>query len=183
MKLIKLEDSLYPVELMEIKQAPKKLYVEGNIQNLNNECIAVIGSRKYTEYGKKWCKLFVKELVEYGFTIVSGMAKGIDAIAHDAAMKYGGKTIAVLPCGLKNIYPKENKGLYKKIISNGGTVITEYESNERASSNKFLERNRIVSGLSIATLVVEAAYRSGTSVTARLAKEQNRDVFCIPRKP
>lgn len=182
MELIKLRDNLYPIRLREIKEAPKKLYVEGDIKNLNNECIAIVGSRKCTEYGKKWCKVFVKELVKYGITIVSGMAIGIDTIAHDTAIKSGGKTIAVLPCGLKNIYPKENNGLYKKIISNGGTVITEYEPDKKASSKNFLERNRIVSGLSIALLVVEAAYRSGTSVTAKLAKEQNREVFCIPRK-
>jgi DNA processing protein len=182
LELIKFEDNLYPVRLKEIKDAPKKLYVEGDINNLNNQCVAIVGSRKCTEYGKKWCKVFVKELVKYGITIVSGMAIGIDTIAHDTAIKSGGKTIAVLPCGLENIYPKENSGLYKNIISNGGTIITEYEPEKKASSDKFLERNRIVSGLSIAVLVVEAAYRSGTSVTAKFAKEQNRDVFCIPRK-
>ena len=108
------------------------------------------------------------------------MATGIDAVAHNTAIQKGGKTIAVLPCGLKNIFPKENLNLYKKILEFGGTIITEYAEEEKADSNKFLERNRIVSGLSIAILVVEAAYRSGTSVTAKLAKSQNRDVFCIP---
>ena len=147
MELIKFEDNLYPVRLKEIKDAPKKLYVEGDINNLNNQCVAIVGSRKCTEYGKKWCKVFVKELVKYGITIVSGMAIGIDTIAHD-----------------------------------NGLIISEYYEEEVATSDKFLERNRIVSGLTIAVLVVEAAYRSGTSVTAKFAKEQNRDVFCIPRK-
>lgn len=181
-KTIEYEDDLYPIKLIGIKKAPKKLYVAGNIKNLNSNCIAVIGSRQYTKYGEKWCKIFVKELVKYGVTIVSGMAIGIDSIAHNTAIKNGGKTIAVLPSGLKNIYPKVNQNLARKILETGGTLITEYEENIEANSKRFLERNRIVSGLSIAILVVEAAYRSGTSVTARIAKEQERDVFCIPRQ-
>lgn len=182
MKIIEFESKLYPNKLRQINNAPKKLYVEGNIENLNTHCLSVIGSRNCTEYGEKWCKIFVKELINYDLTIVSGMAKGIDAIAHSSAINVRGKTIAVLPSGFNNIYPRENINLYNKIIENGGTVITEYSPKEKVSSNKFLERNRIVSGLSIATLVVEAAYRSGTTVTAKLARSQNRDVFCIPRK-
>lgn len=180
--IIDLQSELYPKLLKEIKDAPSKLYIEGDVKNLNTNCISVIGSRKCSEYGEKWCEEFVKELIKYNLTIVSGMAIGIDSIAHKAAIKYGGKTIAVLPSGLNNIYPKNNICLYKSIIKNGGTVITEYNLSEKANSKHFLERNRIVSGLSIATLVVEAASRSGTSVTAGLAKTQNRDVFCIPRK-
>ena len=140
----------------------------------------MVGSRNCTQYGEKWCQIFVEELIQYDLTIVSGMAKGMDTIAHRQAIQLGGRTIAVLPCGLKNIYPKENLNLYKEIIQGGGTIITEYLPEEKADSNKFLQRNRIVSGLSIAILVVEAAYRSGTSVTAKMAKMQNRDVFCIP---
>ena len=179
---VKLVDSEYPKRLRDIKDAPKKLYVEGNVKILNTNSIAVVGSRNCTPYGERWCKKFIKELVKYDITIVSGMAIGIDTIAHDTALKYGGKTIAVLPSGLDNIYPSKNKNLYKQIINNGGTVITEYPPEEKADSKKFLERNRIVSGLSMGILVVEAAHRSGTSVTARLANSQNRDVFCIPRK-
>lgn len=178
--VINLESDFYPQKLKEITDAPKKLYVEGNVRNLNTNCLSIVGSRNCTEYGKKWCEIFAEELIQYNLTIVSGMATGIDTIAHHTALKNGGKTIAVLPCGLENIYPKENISLYKKIIENEGTVITEYSAKEKADSNKFLERNRIVSGLSIATLVIEAAYRSGTSVTAKFAKFQNRDVFCIP---
>ncbi len=110
------------------------------------------------------------------------MAVGIDSIAHKTALKYGGKTIAVLPCGFDNIFPKENIGLYKDILNNNGAVITEYEPNCKAEYHRFLRRNRIVSGLSMGVLVIEAAYRSGTSVTARFAKLQKRDVFCIPRE-
>ena len=182
LNLISISNNFYPKKLKEIKNAPKKLYIEGNIENLNSTCLAVIGSRNCTEYGEKWCELFVKEFVKHGITIVSGMANGIDSIAHKTALKYGGRTIAVLPCGFNKIYPKRNNGLYRNILKNNGTAITEYDIDTEADYNYFLERNRIVSGLSIGVLVVEAAYRSGTSVTARLAVSQKRDVFCIPRK-
>lgn len=182
MKILELTDREFPKKLKLIKDCPKNLYIEGECKNLNTNCIAVIGSRSCTEYGRKWCEYFVKELVSYGLTIVSGMAIGIDSVAHNSALKAGGKTIAVLPGGLANIYPNQNIGLYKKILEANGTVITEYLPNTKANSKRFLERNRIVSGLSIATLVIEAAYRSGTSVTAKIAKSQDRDVYCIPRK-
>lgn len=110
------------------------------------------------------------------------MAIGADTVAHEEALKHSGKTIAVLPCGLKNIYPKENIKLFHRIIENCGLVITEYEENVEVSKDKFLERNRIVSGLSKGLLVVEAKYRSGTSVTAKFAKQQGRKVFAFPRK-
>ena len=107
---------------------------------------------------------------------------GIDSVAHNAAIKYGGRTIAVLPCGFEHIFPEENQDLYKKILGNGGTAITEYSPEIYANSNKFLRRNKIVTGLSIGVLVIEAEYRSGTSVTAKLAFEQGRRVYCIPRR-
>ena len=182
MKKLKINNSAYPKALKEIPNPPEKLYVEGNIENLYSPCLAVIGSRNCTEYGEKWCKYFVKELVKYGITIVSGMAIGIDSIAHKTALKHGGKTIAVLPCGLNKIYPKQNMNLYYKILKNDGTVITEYDSDTEADYNYFLERNRIVNGLSMGILVVEAAYRSGTSVTASIARKQNKKVFCIPHE-
>lgn len=180
MKALEYNDKLFPKSLKNIKDCPKRLYIEGNLNILNKCGIAVIGSRDCSSYGKKWCKKFVKSLLEYNLVIVSGMAKGIDTIAHKTALEYGGKTIAVLPSGFNNIYPKENIDLYKKIIDLGGVVISEYEPNISADSEKFLERNRIVSGLSIATLVIEAEYRSGTSVTARITKEQGKEVFCLP---
>ncbi len=180
MKIINLGEKEYPGNLTKIKNPPKQIWVEGNIENLNSQSIAVIGSRHCSKYGEKWCEKFTKELLQYDLNIVSGMAIGIDSIAHNTALKYGGKTIAVLPSGLENIYPKENNILYKNIIENGGTVISEYPPNEASSSNKFLERNRLVSGLSIGTLVIEATFRSGTSVTAKLTKEQGKEVFCIP---
>lgn len=141
---------------------------------------SIIGSRNSSDYGKKQAKRFSKELALGGFNIVSGMAKGIDGIAHQACIDVEGKTIAVLGTGFNNIYPKENIPLFYKILETGGLVITEYEPNVEANYYNFPERNRIVSGLSVGILVIEAAYRSGTSITARYAKEQGRDVFCIP---
>lgn len=125
-------------------------------------------------------KKFTKELSLYGLTIVSGMAEGIDAIAHTASLEIQGKTIAVLPCGFNNIFPQKNKKLYNQILENDGLVISEYEENEEATYNSFLERNRLVAGLSIGTLVVEGGHRSGTSVTAKITKKLRKNVFCIP---
>lgn len=180
MKKIYLEDKEFPEILKQIKNPPRKIYYEGNIKILKSAGIAIIGSRNCTEYGKRMTKKFAKELSNYGLNIISGMALGVDSIAHKSTLEIKGKTIAVLPCGLNNIYPKSNKQLYKNIIDNDGLVITEYEPEEEAKSHKFLERNRIVSGLSIGILVIEGGYRSGTSVTARIAKESNKKVFCIP---
>ncbi len=177
---LKNDSKLFPSKLINIKKNPEQIYVEGNISLINTVGIAVIGSRHHSDYGKRMCEFFVRELVKYGVTIVSGMAEGIDSIAHKTCIENGGNTIAVLPCGLKNIYPKKNAKLYNDIINFGGAVVSEYSENIEADSKKFLERNRIVSGLCIGTLVIEAGYRSGTSVTARLTKEQGRELFCVP---
>ena len=177
---LEFENKKFPKMLRKIKNPPKSLWVEGNVDLLNTISIAIIGSRKCSNYGEKWCKKFTKDLLEYNLTIVSGLAIGIDKTAHDTALKYGGKTIAVLPSGLKNIYPTENLNLYKNIINSGGAVVSEYMPEERCDKKKFLERNRIVSGLGIGTLVVEAGYRSGTSVTAKITKQNGKKVFCIP---
>ncbi len=178
--IIEIENKMYPEILKKIKKPPKKLYLKGNIKILQEPGIAIIGSRNCSKYGENMAIKFSKNLAQYNLNIISGMAIGIDSWAHKGALECGGKTIAVLPCGLDNIYPKENIDLYNKIINNGGLVLTEYENDIKADYNKFLERNRIVSGLSIGTLVIEGGKRSGTSVTARLTKEQNKLVFCIP---
>lgn len=180
MRIIELKEQEIPSRLKNIKKPPKKIWVDGNSKILEDNAITIIGSRHNTEYGEKWCEYFTKELIRYNLVIVSGMAIGIDSIAHKTALKYGGKTIAVLPSGLKNIYPGENINLYKEIKKKGGAIISEYEPNDKASQYRFLERNRLVSGLGIATLVIEAAYRSGTSVTAGITMEHNKKVFCIP---
>jgi len=178
--VIEYASELYPERLRYIENPPSRLYVKGNIDILNEIGISVIGSRTNTQYGEKMCKTFVKNLVEYGINIISGLAIGIDGIAHKTCLKNSGKTIAVLPSGLKNIYPSVHRELAQAIIDNGGAVISEYEDNINAEYKKFLERNRIVAGLGIGTLVVEGGARSGTSVTARYTKDNGNPVFCIP---
>lgn len=179
-KEIKIEDKKYPNQLKKIKNPPNKIYVIGNEKILQSDGIAVIGSRCNTEYGEKYATKFSKELAKQGLTIISGMAVGIDGLAHKGALSVGGKTIAVLGSGFNNIYPEENKELFKQIIENDGAVITEYEPDIKPNSENFPKRNRIVSGLSKGVLVIEAVYRSGTSITAKLAQSQGRKVFCIP---
>lgn len=178
--IIEYFSSSYPKLLKNINKPPSRLYARGNIKILNEPGIAVIGSRTNTQYGEKMCKRFVKNLVEYNINIISGLAIGIDSIAHQTCLKNSGKTIAVLPSGLDNIYPSSNNELANKILKNGGVLISEYENNIKADSKKFLERNRIVAGLGIGTLVVEGGNRSGTSVTARYTTDAEKPVFCIP---
>lgn len=178
--IIEYASELYPERLRNIEKPPSRLYVLGNVEILNKIGIAVVGSRTNTQYGEKMCKKFVKNLVEYNINIISGLAFGIDSIAHKSCLKNSGKTIAVLPSGLENICKATNKILIDEIIANDGAVISEYENNTKADSNKFLERNRIVAGLGLGTLVVEAGYRSGTSVTARFTRQNEKPVFCIP---
>lgn len=178
--IIEYASKAYPEKLRYINNPPTRLYVDGNVDILNEIGIAVIGSRTNTQYGEKMCKKFVKDLVEYNINIISGLAYGIDSIAHKVSLKNSGKTIAVLPAGLNNIYPAEHRELAQEIIDNGGAIISEYENNVKADSKKFLERNRIVAGLGIGTLVVEGGVRSGTSVTAKHTMENGKPVFCIP---
>ena len=178
--IIEYFSEIYPEKLREIKKPPSRLYVKGNVELLKEFSISVVGSRTNTQYGEKMCKLFVKNLVNYNVNIVSGLALGIDSIAHKTCLEYGGKTIAVLPCGLENIYPKQNIVLSEQIVKNGGLLISEYENNIKADSNKFRQRNRIVAGIGMGTLVVEAGERSGTSITAKDTILQGKPVFAIP---
>ena len=177
--IIEYAEKSYPERLRYIKNPPSRLYAQGNIDILNERGIAVIGSRTNTQYGEKMCKTFVKQLVEYDINIISGLALGIDGIAHKACLKNSGKTIAVLPSGLKNIYPSQHRELAKTIVDKGGVIISEYEDKVKADSKKYLERNRIVAGLGIGTLVVEGGIRSGTSVTAKFTQENGTPVFCV----
>ena len=177
---INIENEIYPKELRKIKNPPKTLNLIGNIELLKTNGIAVIGSRNCSKYGERMAKKFVEDLTCYNLTIISGMAKGIDYIAHESCLNLNGKTIAVLPSGLNKIYPEENKLIFHRIIKQGGLVVSEYDENTQADSNKFLERNRIISGLSIGILVVEGGYRSGTSVTAKIGEEQGKKIFCVP---
>lgn len=179
-KVIYGNDSYFPKRLLEIKDSPKKLYVIGNEKLLNNFCIAIIGSRNCTEYGSKQAHEIANKLSEIGITIVSGLAKGIDSVSHKSSISNDGKTIAVLANGFNNIYPKENIELFNNIILNNGCVISEYDLNICATSDKFPKRNRIISGISVGTLMVESAKKSGSNITARYTIEQGKKLFCIP---
>lgn len=178
-KILKIKDEKYPEKLRQIKNPPKRLYYIGNIKLLEKPILAVIGTRNITEYGKKYGKTFSIELAKK-FVIISGLAIGVDTVAHKSAIEIGGETIAVLGSGFDNIFPKENIQLFNKIVENNGLVISEYSPKVVAKSANFPKRNRIVSGLSDGVLIVEAGYRSGTTITASLAKEQGKNVFVIP---
>lgn len=178
--IIEYFNEVYPEQLRKIKNPPSRLYAIGNVELLKEFGIAVVGSRKNTQYGERMCKTFVKDLVNYNINIISGLAEGIDSIAHITCLKNSGKTIAVLPSGIGNIYPAKHRELANEILMNGGLILSEYEENIKADSEKFLERNRIVAGLAKGTLVIEGGIRSGTSVTARYTMEDENPVFCIP---
>lgn len=180
MKKILRDEKEFPQKLKNIKPIVKHIYVEGNLENLNQFGIAIIGSRNSSKQGEKLTREFTKKLVENGINIISGLAIGIDTIAHKSCIQYGGKTIAVIGSGLKHIYPEENYELYKNILESGGTVITEYSPEELPDSKNFPARNRIVSALSEGVLVIEGKYRSGTTITGKYGLKQGKEVFCIP---
>lgn len=173
-------DIQFPNSLKNIKPKVQRFFAYGDLNLLKKTSIAVIGSRNCSEYGKIIAKKLTSELVANDIVIVSGMARGIDSVAHETCLEFGGKTIAVLGSGFKNIYPKENTELFYKIIDNGGLVISEFSLEEPVQMKNFPKRNRIISGLSDGVLVVEAAYRSGTSITVRNAITQGKKIFCIP---
>lgn len=179
-KFIELIDDRYPEKLKNISNPPNKIYYKGNVELLKEDGIAIIGTRHITEYGVKMSRKFTKEIALRDIVVISGMAIGVDTVAHTETLKMGGKTIAVLGSGFDNIYPKENADLYKKIIDNEGLVITEFEDNVKPESSNFPRRNRIVAALSRTILVIEAGYRSGTSITAELAWKQGKSVYAIP---
>ena len=179
-KIIKIEDKDYPKRLAKIKNPPKKIYIEGNYELLNKDSISIVGSRNCTSYGWQTALDFSKELSMQNICIVSGMAMGIDKAAHEGAMTKRGKTIAVLGSGFNHIYPDANKDLYAEILKNNGCVIAEYPPEKEPDLCSFPKRNRIISGLSLGTLVIEATYRSGSTITAKYAIQENKPVFCIP---
>lgn len=182
MKILSKTNKFYPKRLLNIHNPPSKLYVEGNYELLNSNSIAIVGTRKCTEYGKKYSAKFAKELSQKGMCIVSGLAIGIDTVAHINSMEELGKTIAVIGSGFKHIYPEENEWLFHKIIENGGCVVSEYYLDEEKDTANFPARNRIISGLALGVLVVEAPYRGGSTITAKHARLQGKEVFCIPNR-
>ena len=181
-EVIKKSSRDYPKILKEIHNPPKQLYVRGNLPKDHNLNFAIVGTRAASDYGRTLAFKIAKELAELGFNIVSGLALGIDTQAHLGALEGKGGTTAVMGSAIddNSIYPSENLNLVKKIISLGGAVISEYEPGTKSEIWFFPERNRIISGLSRGVLVVEAPEKSGALITARLALEQNREVFAIP---
>ena len=179
---IKNKNKEYPKLLHETDNPPKQLYCRGNIKLLNSFCIGVVGTRKMTAYGKEVTEKIVSELAGNDITIVSGLALGIDAVAHQSALDNDLPTIAVLGSGVddKSIYPETNFKLAQDILTNSGLIISEYSPGTPGLKHHFPERNRIVSGLSKGVLVVEAPLISGALITTRLATEYNGDVFAIP---
>ena len=178
---IDVEDEKYPQRLLKILNFPTEIYAVGNIELLNAEyTVGIVGARKCTEYGSRVANEFAKKLSEKEICVISGMAVGIDGIAHNAAIDEQGKTIAVLGSGLNYIYPPENEWLFHKIIEKGGCIISEYSPETEPDNKKYPTRNRIISGLSDAVLVVEAMHRSGSTITAKYAREERKLVYAIP---
>ena len=180
-KIIKLEDEDYPSRLSKINGAPKVLYVKGDYSLLSKISIAIVGSRKCDEYGKVQAKRFASYLSQKNICIISGLASGIDTMAHLYSMENIGKTVAVIASGFEHIYPTENQILFNKILENGGAVVSEFAPDTEIDMRKFPVRNRIISGLSVGVLVVEAKRKSGSMITGRFAIKQNKELFCIPR--
>lgn len=178
-KFLTLSDKNYPKNLKQIDDAPFVLYYKGEIKKEDGLAIGVVGTRRPTIYGKEVTENLVADLVGCGLTIVSGMARGIDSIAHKTALENGGRTIAVFACGVDVIYPPENKKLSEEIIKNGA-VVSEFPPGTKPSLGSFPYRNRIISGLSLGVLVTEGAERSGSLITASRAAEQGREVFAVP---
>lgn len=177
---VEINNKIYPDKLRKIKNPPQKLYMRGNYDLLNSNSIAVVGSRECTSYGFREAYEYSKELSKQGICIVSGLAEGIDTASHLGGMHQIGKTISVLGTGLNRVFPEENEILAESIIKNDGLIISEYEPTQGYVSANFPKRNRIMTGISKGVLIIEAKNKSGTLITARLAKEQNKKIFCLP---
>ncbi len=173
-------DDDYPHLLREIYDPPLMLWIKGNRSVLDTDAISIVGTRRVGNYGKKMAQKFAKELVDHDLTIISGLAYGTDGAAHQATVDAGGKTVAVLGSGIDWIYPSDHKGLAKQIIETGGAVISEFPLGTAPEMGNFPVRNRIVSGMSLGTLVVASGLEGGSMITAKSALDQNREVFVIP---
>ncbi len=180
-EILILDDGVYPSLLREIYDPPIALYVSGDwAACLDQPCIAIVGSRRCSTYGLNAASMLARDLAQRGITIVSGFARGIDAAAHRGAIEAGGRTIAVLGTGIGEVYPRDHKRLGEEILEAGGAMVTQFPLATPPVSENFPYRNRIISGLSLGVIVVEAAENSGSLITARLAIEQNREVFAVP---
>jgi DNA processing protein len=178
-KVVPFTDPLYPARLRVIADPPPLLYLKGDFRPEDDKAVAIVGSRSASEYGRRVARDLCRGLVTLGFTVVSGMARGIDGAAHEAALDSGGRTIAVLGSGVDRAYPLEHAGLYQR-ISAQGAVISEFALGTRPLAFNFPARNRLIAGLSMGVVVVEATEKSGSLITAALAAEQGRDVFAVP---
>jgi len=179
-KIVTLDDSSYPQQLKQIYDPPLVLYVRGQVEVISQPGIALVGTRHPTPYGSGMAERLACDLAAHGLVIISGMARGVDTAGHRGAIAAKGKTVAVFGTGIDVIYPKENSRLSEQILALGGALISEFPFGTSAFPQNFPIRNRIISGMSVGVLVVEAAEYSGTRITARCALEQNRDVFAVP---
>jgi len=179
--IINLEDERYPVVLKRIYDPPPVLYIKGTLTREDNLCISIVGTRRCSLYGQEQASRFAHFLSSAGFTICSGMARGIDTAAHQGALSASGRTIAVQGCGLANIFPPENKNLFE-LIAGSGACISELPLRYEPLSENFPPRNRIIAGLSLGTIVIEAPLNSGAMITAKAAMDYNREVMAVPGK-
>ncbi len=178
---IEINDSGYPQQLRESKYPPEKLFYEGDIGLLiKAKLIAVIGTRRMSEYGRQVTESFVTELVKHNYAIVSGLARGVDRVAHETCLKCGGKTVAVLAHGLQMTYPPEHVELRRNIVKRGGLILSEYPLETPLTKQQLVLRNRIVTGISSSVLVTESPKSSGTKITVSWAADQGRDVYIVP---
>ena len=181
MKAVEISTPEYPSLLRHISNPPEKIYYKGSWDsNLFNSCLAVVGSRQMTTYGRRITDELVSKIASAGITIVSGFMYGVDAQAHKATLLAGGRTIAVMPCGIDLIHPGYQKDLYEQITNKGGLIISELEGNFPPALWTYPKRNRIIAGLSQATLVIEAGHKSGSLITANFAKKFGRKLFAVP---
>lgn len=179
--ILALDDGVYPYLLREIADPPIVLYVRGAWETcLDAPCVAFVGSRRASTYGQNASEMLARDLASRGVTIVSGLARGIDASAHIGALEAGGRTVGVLGTGIDEVYPKEHRKLVDNILANGGAIVSQFPLETPPLPENFPYRNRIISGLSLGVVIVEATERSGSLITARLAEEQNRERFAVP---
>jgi len=180
MQKITIKDQNFPELLKKIPNPPQQIYFQGELKKSEKYPLAVVGTRKMSNYGQQVTEYFVRVLSQSGLTIISGLALGIDSLAHKTALENKAKTIAVLGSSLDNIYPKIHKNLAEKIINSGGAIISEYPPETPPYQSNFIERNRLISGLSLGVLVIEAPQKSGAIMTVQQAIKQKRKVFVVP---
>jgi len=178
-KIITLKDDDYPRRLKDIYDPPALLYVRGELRRGDELAVAIVGSRKTAPYGRWMTEKIGEDLARHGVTVVSGMARGIDSLAHKGAIQGGGRTIAVLGCGVDVIYPSENRSLFHEILEHGA-ILSEFPMGSHPEGGHFPKRNRVISGLSIGVVIVQASAESGSLITAGYALEQGREVFAVP---